>query len=108
MVTDYICRVRIISIKKLKEFWENPRYSDSEIPLKIWINIIKKGKWQNPNELKKDFPDADSVGNNRTVFNIKHNTYRLIVVFRYKIQICYIRFIGTHKEYDKIKNIKEI
>jgi mRNA interferase HigB len=100
--------VRIISIKKLKEFWEKPRYSDSEIPLKIWISLIKKGNWKNPNEVLKDFPDADNVGNSRIVFNIKHNDFRLIVVFRYRIQICYIRFIRTHKEYDKVKNIKEI
>ncbi len=100
--------MRIISIKKLKEFWEKPKNSDSEIPLKIWINLVKKGSWQKPNEVLKEFPDADNVGNNRIAFNIKHNSYRLIVVFRYKIQICYIRFIGSHKEYDKITNIKEI
>lgn len=108
MVTYYIYGVRIVSIKKLKEFWENPKYRDSELSLKVWISLMKKGNWQNSNELLKDFPDADNVGNNRVVFNIKHNTFRLITVIRYKIQICYIRFIGTHKEYDRIKNIKEI
>lgn len=108
MVTNYICNMRIVSIKKLKDFWSKPQNSDSEIPLKIWISIIKKANWQTPNALLQDFPDADNVGNNRIVFNIKHNTYRLIVVLRYRIQICYIRFIGTHKDYDKIRDIKEI
>ncbi|MCK4662544.1 MAG: type II toxin-antitoxin system HigB family toxin [Bacteroidales bacterium] len=98
--------MRIIAKRTLKEFWM--QYSDSKDILIEWHNIVSKANWQNPNEVKMVFPSADNVGNNRLVFNISHNKYRLIAVFRYKIQMVYIRFIGTHKEYDKINNIKEI
>ncbi len=98
--------MRIIAKRTLKEFWV--KYQDSKDQLIEWHNIVSKAKWQNPNEIKIVFPSADHVGNNRIVFNICHNKYRLIAVFRYNIQMVYIRFISTHKEYDRINNIKEI
>ena len=98
--------MRIIAKRTLKEFWT--KYQDSKDSLIEWHNIVSKARLNNPNEVKKIFLSADNVGNNRIVFNICHNRYRLITVFRYNIQMVYIRFIGTHKDYDKIKNIKEI
>ena len=98
--------MRIVSKSTLREFWE--QYADAEKPLKIWFETIKKGTWNNPNEIKRVFTDADQVGNGRIVFNIARNKYRLIVKFIYETQICYIRFIDTHKEYDKIKDIETI
>ncbi|MDI9867564.1 type II toxin-antitoxin system HigB family toxin [Flectobacillus sp. DC10W] len=98
--------MRIVAKSTLKAFWE--KYPDSEKPLKIWYEKIKSGTWNNPNEIKMVFPDADQVGNGRIVFNIARNKYRLIVKFIYETQICYIRFIDTHKEYDKIKGIETI
>lgn len=64
--------------------------------------------WQDVHEIMTRFPDADSVGNGRVVFNICHNRYRLIVFFRYEIGVGYIKFIGTHRQYDMIKDIKNI
>ncbi len=98
--------MRIITKGTLKFFWD--QYPDSEQELKFWYSKIQKASYQNPNEVKKDTPSADNMGNNRFVFNICHNKYRLIVVFRYRLQRVYIRFIGTHKEYDKISDIKNI
>ncbi|WP_350076641.1 type II toxin-antitoxin system HigB family toxin [Imperialibacter sp.] len=98
--------MRAIAKRTLKEFWS--LYHDSELPLIEWHTIVSKSSWQNPNEVKEVFPSVDFVGNNRAVFNICHNKYRLVVVFRYQIQMVYIRFIGTQKDYDSISNIKEI
>ena len=98
--------MRVIAISTLREFWED--YPDCEQELKIWNAKMRGSNYQNVNEVRTDTPSADQVGNNRVVFNICRNKYRLIVLFRYKIQRVYIRFIGTHKEYDKIENIKDI
>ena len=98
--------MRVIAKRTLKEFWLNRQ--DAEDALIEWHSIVSKAGWKNPNEIKKVFPNADNVGNNRIVFNICHNRYRLIVVFRYNIQMAFIRFIGTHKEYDKISDIRNI
>lgn len=98
--------MRIITKGTLREFWKE--YPDSEQDLKIWYEKMKNAKYQNSNDVIQDTPKTDTVGNNRIVFNICRNKYRLIALFRYKLQTIYIRFIGTHKEYDKIENIKDI
>ncbi len=98
--------MRVIAKRTLKEFWT--AYRDSEDALIEWHDIVSKARFQNPNEVRAIFPSADQVGRNRIVFNICRNKYRLIAIFRYKIQMVYIRFVGTHKNYDRIKNIKEI
>lgn len=98
--------MRVIAVSTLREFWEE--YPDSEQELKAWYAKMKAANYQNANEVKQDTPTADPVGSNRIVFNICRNKYRLIVVFRYKLQRVYIRFINTHKEYDNIKDIKNI
>ena len=98
--------MRIITKGTLRDFWEE--YPDSEQELKNWYDKMKNAKYLSPNEVIADNPRADTVKNNRIVFNICHNKYRLIAVFRYKLQRVYIRFIDTHKEYDKIEDIDTI
>ena len=97
--------MRIIAKKTLRLFWEN--HKDCEEQLKTWYNETSKISWNNPNELKKDYPSASILENNRVVFNIKGNNYRLVVKINYEYQIIWIRFVGTHAEYDKI-NANEI
>lgn len=98
--------MRVIAKRTLKEFWMV--YGDSEEQLTEWYHIASASYWQSPHDVKALYPNADNIGNNRIVFNICHNKYRLIVAFRYNIQMAYIRFIGTHKEYNKIRDIKNI
>ncbi len=92
--------MRIISVKTLKIFWEI--YPDSKAGLNDWYKKMKKGEYQTPNEVIMDYKNADYVGNTRIIFNIAKNKFRLIVAFRYDKQIFWIKFIGTHKEYDNI------
>lgn len=97
--------MRIISRKKLRDFWEeNP---ETEQPLKAWFQIAKKSEWNNFNDIKAVFASASIVGNDRVVFNVKGNSYRLIVRILFKQKKMFIRFIGTHNDYNKIdvKNI---
>ncbi len=91
---------RIIAKRTLREFWE--KHSDSEQYLKTWYETVKKSNWKTPNEIKETYANATILQNNRVVFNIKGNSYRLIVKFNYIRQWAFIKFIGTHSEYDKI------
>ena len=95
---DY--RMRIIAVKTLKEFWE--RNPDSEQPLRAWYTAVKHTVWQSPNDVKAMYRNASIVGGNRVVFNIKGNAYRLVVAINYEMGIIFIRFIGTHNDYDSI------
>jgi mRNA interferase HigB len=92
----------IISLKTLKEHWEKTGREDSEQPLKSWYQEMKQVSWKNPNEVKIQYKNASIVGDNRIVFNVSGNKYRLIVKVNYEAQWMFIRFVGTHKEYDKI------
>ena len=94
--------------KHAKTFWEKPEYGDAEQQLKAWYKVIIEREWQSPHEITSYFKDADQVRNGRIVFNICRNKYRLIIFFRYDIHIGYVKFIGTHKQYDKITDIKNI
>lgn len=94
--------MRVIAIKTLEDFWSNQKYQDSEQSLKSWFWEIKKDSFKNPNDLKSKYRNASVLKNNRAVFNIKGNKYRLVTAIRYDIQVVFIRFIGTHEEYDKI------
>ena len=98
--------MRIITKGTLQDFWK--KYPDSETELRYWHDRMKNASYQSPNEVIESNPRSDAVGNRRIVFNICHNKYRLVVLFRYNMQRVYIRFIGTHKEYDKITDIKNI
>lgn len=94
--------MHIISHRKLKEFYESPGKEDSKIALERWYDIAQKALWHNFSEIRKDFPSTDYVGNQHYVFNIKGNSYRLVVVIKFTIGRLFIRFVGTHAEYDKI------
>ena len=91
---------RIIAKRTLREFWE--RNSDSEQYLKTWYETAKSSNWTSPAEIKKTYVNASILKDSRVVFNIKGNSYRLIVKFNYERQWAFIRFVGTHAEYDKI------
>ncbi|MBK9283825.1 MAG: type II toxin-antitoxin system HigB family toxin [Sphingobacteriaceae bacterium] len=92
--------MRVIAKKILREFWN--RHTDCESQLKSWYYEALKAKWKSPSDIKKEFPSASIIQNNRVVFNIKGNKYRLIVKINYDYSILWIRFIGTHPQYDKI------
>jgi mRNA interferase HigB len=92
--------MRILSRSTLRTFWEN--HSDAEEALKTWYDEASHAHWHSPVEIKAIHRNASIIGNNRVVFNIKGNKYRLIVSIRYDIGIVFIRFIGTHAEYDKV------
>lgn len=97
--------MRIIAKKILRDFWEI--HSDSEQQLKAWYQETAKAEWTTPKDIKIEYPSASFLVGNRVVFNIKGNHYRLIVKINYDYQMIWIRFIGTHAEYDKI-NAKTI
>ena len=97
--------MRIIAKKTLKDFWEI--HPDSEQQLKSWYQETSKADWSGPNQIKLAYPSASFLAENRVVFNIKGNRYRLIVKINYDYQMIWIRFVGTHAEYDKI-NAKTI
>ncbi|MBV6646937.1 MAG: type II toxin-antitoxin system HigB family toxin [Cyclobacteriaceae bacterium] len=97
--------MRIVSRKKLIEYYE--QHTNSKVALEDWYQKVKKAEWINLNQLKNDFLSADYVGNNRVVFNIKGNDFGLVAIIIYVSQKLYVRWIGTHSEYDKI-NAKEV
>ena len=92
--------MRVIAKKILREFWA--KHSDCEQQLKSWYSEAEKSEWKNTNEIKREYPKASALGDNRVVFDIKGNNYRLIVKINFVYQMIWIRFIGTHKEYDRI------
>ena len=92
--------MRIIAKATIRDFWLI--HSQAEFPLLDWYNIIKKANWLSPNEVKKTYGNASIVANNRVVFNIKGNDYRLVTEIDYEYQLVFIIWVGTHKEYDKI------
>ncbi len=92
--------MRVVAKKILRDFWE--KYSDSEEQLKTWYKEASKAKWKNPNQIKKEYAKASILKGGRVVFNIGGNKYRLIVDINYEREWVFIRFIGTHNEYDKI------
>jgi mRNA interferase HigB len=100
--------MRIITKKRLEAF--AALYPDAAVPLKFWYDVVKSSNFHNPQEVIAVFNTADYVGNNRIVFNIARNKYRLIAKFEFhpKVQLVFVKFIGTHKEYEAISDIKNI
>lgn len=92
--------MKIISVSALRAFWE--MHPDAEQPLKAWHEEAKAAQWCTMHDIKRQFGSASILKNNRVVFNIKGNRYRLIVAFWFAAQYGYIKFIGTHAEYDKV------
>jgi len=99
--------MRIISKKTIKDFFEIPGYSDSKNALEAWHREVLKLDWNNQNEIKARYASASIIGDEKVVFNIAGNKYRLIVKINYHAKIVFIKLIGTHKQYDKI-NVKDL
>jgi len=91
---------RIFAKSTLREYWE--KVPETEQHLKTWYDTVKSVQWKTPSDVKKSYANASILKNGRIVFNIKGNSYRLIVRINYEKQWVFIRFIGTHSEYDKI------
>jgi len=95
--------MRIIAKRTLRAFWESsPAYLDAKGPLEAWHAEIMKASWNTPQDVKAQFRNASILQHGRVVFNIHGNKYRLVVKINYAYKIVYIRFIGTHKQYDAI------
>jgi mRNA interferase HigB len=92
--------MRIIARRTLREFWE--RHPDAEQALRAWYQDAQYAEWRTPTDIRQTYATASIIANNHVVFNIRGNNYRLVVAINYEFSIVYIRFIGTHKEYDQI------
>ena len=92
--------MRIIAIKTLRDFWA--LYPDSEQALLAWFDEASKAAWMQPADIKAHYASASILKNRRVVFNIKGNDYRLVVAVAYKLGVVYVKFIGTHKQYDAV------
>jgi mRNA interferase HigB len=90
----------IVYLEKLNAF--SKKHADARKSLATWEDVTEKTSWKNKQDVLNDFPNAKMIKNNRARFEIKHNTYRLIVFINYDAQTVFIRFIGTHTEYDRI------
>lgn len=99
--------MRVIARRMLREHWDKPGRGDSEQPLKAWLAEAKKAEWRSPQDIKALYRNASFLGDNRVVFDIAGNKYRLVVHVQYRLGIVLTKFVGTHQEYDKI-NAKTI
>lgn len=98
--------MRIIAKKTLVQFYNE--HPDAKTALEEWHEKTESAEWDNFAQVKQSFRTADLVGNRRVVFNIRGNKYRLVAIVLFKIKMVYIRFIGTHREYESIDNIENI
>ena len=94
--------MQIVALRNLEFYWKQPNRGNSEGALKAWVAEAKLAKWTSPQDVKNHYANASVITNNRIVFNIKGNDYRLIVAIAYRMQYVYVKFIGTHSEYDKV------
>ncbi|MBQ8336626.1 MAG: type II toxin-antitoxin system HigB family toxin [Bacteroidaceae bacterium] len=92
--------MRIFTEQALKEYAE--KHPDSKTALQEWVAVVKRCEWRCFADVKATFNSVDNVGNQHYVFNIKGNNYRLVVVIKFTIRFVYVRFVGTHEEYDRI------
>lgn len=103
MGSSYTWVMRIIAKRTLREFWlSSAKYRDARGPLEAWYSEALKATWKTPQDIKAQYRSASILKNNRAVFNIAGNKYRLVVALDYPRQICFIKFVGTHKQYDEI------
>jgi len=98
--------MRIIAVSTLREFWQKPGRHDAEVALRAWVSIVRAADWAKPTDVKAMFRSADILPNGRAVFDIGGNKYRLVAAIHYRGKRIYIRFIGTHRDYDKIDATK--
>nr|WP_240901883.1 type II toxin-antitoxin system HigB family toxin [Wenzhouxiangella sp. XN24] len=102
-IWDYDFSMRIIALSTLRKFWESsPSYADSIEPGTAWYRETLKADWSTPNEVKAQFSSASILRDGRVVFNIAGNKYRVVVWINYAYRVVYIRFVGTHEQYDAI------
>jgi mRNA interferase HigB len=101
-----LCESEIISRRKLRDFWTREDCKHSKQPLLSWFKENEKAEWKSPADPKKRYRSADFVGNDRIVFNIGGNKYRLVVWVKYTIKLVLIKWVGTHEEYNKISVTK--
>lgn len=94
--------MRVIAKNTLVRFWTQPDYADSRGALRSWYDEAIKANWQTPQDIKDLFRNASICGNNRVVFNISGNKYRLVVEVQYRAGIVWVKFLGTHAQYDQI------
>ena len=92
--------MRIIALRTLREFWE--RHPQAETPLRSWYAEASRANWKTPADIKAAHRNASFLPNGRVVFNIKGNDYRLVVAVRFAAGRMFVRFVGTHAEYDRI------
>jgi mRNA interferase HigB len=97
--------MRIVAKRMLRAFWE--RFREAEEPLQAWYREVEKEDWDGPARLKSKYRNASIIKGNRAVFNIKGNDYRLVVKINYQYRVVYVRFVGTHAEYDKV-NVEKV
>lgn len=97
--------MRIVSLSTLREFWD--RHPGAETPLRAWHALASRAEWKTPADIKAAYRNASFTANNRVAFNIKGNDYRLVVAVHYDRGMMYVRFVGTHRQYDKI-NVETI
>jgi mRNA interferase HigB len=95
--------MRVISKRTLSQFWENnSNYEDARVSLEAWYQEAKHAKWSSPTDIKGKYRNASILKGGRVIFNIAGNKYRLVVKINFDTQIIYVRFVGTHKQYDTI------
>ena len=92
--------MRVVAKRALREFWY--KHGDAEGPLKAWYHEVHRADWPNPSRVKTRYPSASFLSENRVVFNIAGNKYRLVVGIRYDLGIVFVHFVGTHAEYDRL------
>ena len=92
--------MRVIAISTLRAFWT--KHSDAQTPLMAWYALASRSQWRSPSDIKEAYRNASFTANNRVVFNIKGNDYRLVVLARYDKGLLFVKFVGTHAQYDKI------
>ena len=92
--------MRVIARSTFRKYWKG--HKDCEQQLKAWYHEANNASWKSPNNIKKDYPSASILENNRVVFSIKGNSYRIVVRINYNYGFVWIRFVGTHAQYDKI------
>lgn len=97
--------MRIIALSTLRQFWE--RHAKAQAPLSAWYHEARHSDWDSPAAVKAKYGNASVIGGNRVVFNVKGNSYRLVVKINYPRRVVYIRFVGTHAAYDRI-NAEEV
>lgn len=99
--------MRIVSHRKLKEFFETPGNGAAKVPLERWYEVAENADWKNFADMRKDFGSVGSVGDQHCVFNVSGNSFRLVVVVKFVMGYIFIRWVGRHQDYDRIdcKNI---